>query len=100
MNAQQDANSAFDARVGAALSGVEDLKAQLAAAGRSEISAPELVRSTQAFWHDHGPVLREVKNTVLESLRIQALEQAYEWRRQLDRALAAQAGRHPPRPDA
>ncbi|GAB2651035.1 hypothetical protein [Kribbella swartbergensis] len=101
MNAEQDPNSSLDdARVGAVLSGLEDLKAQLQAAGRSELSAPELQRSMAAFWHDHGPVLHQVKNAVLESLRIQALELAYEWRRQLDQALAARAGQHPRRPDA
>ncbi len=101
MNADQDANPALDAaRVEAVLSGLEELKMQLQAAGRSEFSAPEIQRSLAAFWHEHGPVLREVKKAVLESLRIQALELAYEWRKQLEQALAAQPGQPPRRPGA
>jgi hypothetical protein len=90
-NGDQDSDADFAARVEGLLSGVEELKSRLEAASRSEIALPELLRSMEAFGRDHGPLLRQVAATVLESLRLQALQQAYAWRDQLSRALDAQA---------
>ena len=71
-------------------SSLEELSAQIHAAGRSQVGARELASSLRDFWSDHGPVAKLVTATVLESLRVQALEQAYGWREQLVRALEAQ----------
>jgi hypothetical protein len=60
---------------------------------RSEVTGPELVASLRDFWRDQEPALRMVTATVLESLRVQALEQAYGWREQIIRATEAQRDR-------
>ena len=89
-DAGQDADAVFAARVEGLRSSLEELRDQIHAAGRSEVTAPELAKSLRDFWSDQGPLLKFVTATVLESLRVQALEQAYGWREQLDRALEAQ----------
>jgi hypothetical protein len=71
------------ARVDAALAGLADLRHQLDAAGRSEIPLSELTNSLRQFGEHHGPVLNQLARAVLETLRVQALEQAYQWREQL-----------------
>ena len=85
-----DANAVFTARVEGLRVSLEELREQIRAAARSEVAAPEVAKSLRDFWSDHGPLLKFVTATVLESLRVQALEQAYAWREQLDRALEAQ----------
>jgi hypothetical protein len=95
-NSHQDADAVFAARIEGLLSSLEELRSEIGAASRSEIAVPELVHSMEAFWRDHGPILRQATATVLESLRLQALRQAYEWRDQLSRELDAQT----PRKDA
>jgi hypothetical protein len=87
----QTADALFAARIEVALSSVEDLRSQLGAASQSKISAEELARSLTDIWRAEKPLLTEVAAAVLESLRVQALQQAYEWREQLTRAIDAQA---------
>jgi hypothetical protein len=91
MNGNQEPDAIFAARIESLLSGLAELRSQIGAASRSEIAMPQLVQSAEAFWRDHGPVVRQATITVLESLRVQALDQAYGWRDQLSRSLDAQA---------
>jgi hypothetical protein len=90
MNTDEDADAVFAARVDGALSSLEELRSQIRAASQSDIAVLELMRSLEVFWRDQGPLLRQVALTVLESLRVQALEQAYEWREQVTRTIDAQ----------
>jgi hypothetical protein len=90
MHADRDADAVFAAQVQGLRLSLEDLRDQIHAAGRSPVGAPELAGSLRDFWSDQGPVVKFVTATVLESLRVQALEQAYGWREQLNRALEAQ----------
>jgi hypothetical protein len=85
-----DDREVFAAQLEGLRSSLEELSAQIHAAGRSQVGAPELAASLRNFWSDQGPVVKLVTAAVLESLRVQALEQAYGWRQQLIRALEAQ----------
>jgi hypothetical protein len=95
MNGNQEADAIFAARIESLLSGLAELRAHIGAASRSEVPMPQLMQSAEDFWRDHGPVVRSATMTVLESLRVQALDQAYGWRDQLSRALDAQARSKP-----
>ena len=96
----RDADAVFAARVDGLVASLEEMKSKVGAASRSEIAVLNLMRSADEFWRDQGPLLRQVTTSVLMSLRIQALEQAYGWREQLVRALDAQARQDPRRPNA
>lgn len=87
----QSADALFAARVELALSSLEDLRAQLQgrAASGSEIAAEDVARSLTDVWREQRPLLAELAAAVLESLRVQALQQAYGWREQLDRSTDA-----------
>ncbi|MEU4606444.1 hypothetical protein AB0F43_25925 [Kribbella sp. NPDC023972] len=91
MDDDKTADAAFAARIEVTLSSLENLRSQLGAASRSEISPEELVRSLGDVWRAERPLLTQVAAAVLESLRVQALQQAYGWREQITRAIDAQA---------
>jgi hypothetical protein len=93
MDADQDPEAVFAARVEGLRSGIEELRLQLLRASQSEVTGPELAASLRDFWRDQEPALRMVTATILESLRVQALEQAYGWREQIIRATEAQRDR-------
>jgi hypothetical protein len=91
MDEHKTADAVFAARIEVALSSLADLRSQLGAASRSEIPPEELARSLGDFWRAERPLLTQVAAAVLESLRVQALQEAYGWREQLTRAIDAQA---------
>jgi hypothetical protein len=86
-------NEAFSARVEGLQSSIDELRLQLQRASQSEITATELAATLRDFWRDQEPALKVVATAVLESLRVQALEQAYGWREQIIRATEAQRDR-------
>jgi hypothetical protein len=81
--ADRAAEEFSSARVTAALAALDDLRHDLEAASRSEVTLADLAESVRDFWRDQEPLVNQVAATVLEMLRLQALEQAYRWRDQL-----------------
>jgi predicted nucleic acid-binding Zn ribbon protein len=75
-------------RISVALSSLDDLRRRLESPGASAADAQEFSAVLAKVWREQEPLLKEVGRTVLEALRIQALNQAYEWREQLHEALA------------
>ena len=92
-HADRNAEAVFAAQVRGLASSLEELREHIRAASQGQVDAAEVARSSRDFWNEQGPVVKLVTATVLESLRVQALEQAYGWREQLIRALEAQRTR-------
>ncbi len=83
MATRQSTEDFSAARVSAALAALDELRGQLDAASHSQLASSELANSLRDFWRDQGPLLKQLAATVLESLRVQALEEAYKAREQL-----------------
>jgi hypothetical protein len=89
VNEHQPAADLASAQLEAAEADLNRVRESLAAAGRGEVDATELINALRAYLDQHGPAFRSAAAAVGEDVRRQLLEQLYSWRTQLDEQLGS-----------
>jgi hypothetical protein len=74
-------------RISAAQTDLARLREVLEAAAEGEVEPEDLMASLQGYWRGHKSLLRWMVSSVVDLARLQALEELYKWRRQLDAQL-------------
>jgi len=87
-----------EASIEAAIRDLAQLRQQLLRASRGDVAAAEVRDSLRGYWSSHRSVLTAAVAAVGEQVRLQVLQQLYDWRSQLTRQLqpqpAAESSQH------